>query len=107
MCVMSRYLYECAKGLLVVDTDIRWSIGSANSTIDKVYGVRHSIAVEVSRIQIPVPVFHSQGHMARVYLEEKVGSVGTLAIRQSAGWLTINLDYVFRRQEESHRLCSC
>ena len=34
MCVMSRDLYERAKGLLLVDTEIRWSIGSANSTMD-------------------------------------------------------------------------
>ena len=57
MCVMSRDLYERAKGLLPVDMEIRWSIGSANSTMDKVFGVCHSVAVEVGGIQIPVPVF--------------------------------------------------
>ena len=31
MCVMSRDLYERAKGLLPVDTEIRWSIGLANT----------------------------------------------------------------------------
>ena len=55
MCVMSRDLYERAKGLLPVDTEIRGSIGSANSTMDKVFGVCHSVAVEVGGIEIPVP----------------------------------------------------
>ena len=57
MCVMSRDLYERAKGLLPVDTEIRWSIGSANSTMDKVIGVCHSVAVEVGGIEILVPDF--------------------------------------------------
>ena len=61
MCVMSRELYECAKGLLPVDTEIRWSIGSANSTMDNVLGVYHSVAVEVGGIEIPVPVFTLEG----------------------------------------------
>ena len=38
MCVMSRDLYERAKGLLPVDTEMHWSIGLANSTMDKVFG---------------------------------------------------------------------
>ena len=57
MCVMIRDLYELAKGLLPVDMEIHWSIGSANSPMDKVFGVCHSVAVEVGRIEIPVPVF--------------------------------------------------
>ena len=61
MCMMSRDLYERAKGLLPVDTGIRWSIGSANSTMDKVFGVCHSVAVEVGGIEILVPVFILEG----------------------------------------------
>ena len=61
MCVMSRDLYERAKGLSPVDTKIRWSIGSANSTSDKVFGVCHYVAVEVGGIEIPVPVFILEG----------------------------------------------
>ena len=61
MCMMSGDLYERAKGLLPVDTEIRWSIGSANSTMDKAFGVCHSVAVEVGGIEIPVPVFILEG----------------------------------------------
>ena len=61
MCVMSRDLYERVKGLLPVDTEIRWSIGSANSTMDMVFGVCHSMAVEVGGIEIPLPVFILEG----------------------------------------------
>ena len=61
MCVMSRDLYEGAKGLLPVDTEIRWSIGSANLTMDKVFGLCHSVAVEVGGIESPVPVFILEG----------------------------------------------
>ena len=61
MCVMSRDLYERAKGLLPVDREIRWSISSANSTMDMVFGVCHSVAVEVGGIVIPVPVFILEG----------------------------------------------
>ena len=61
MCVMSRDLYKRTNGLLAVDMEIRWSIGSANSTMDKVSRVCHSVAVEVGRIEIPVPVFILKG----------------------------------------------
>ena len=61
MCVMSRDLYQRVKGLLPVDTEIRWSAGSANSTMDKVFGVCHSVTVEVNGIEIPVPVFILEG----------------------------------------------
>ena len=57
MSLMSRDLYERAKGLLLVDTEIRWPIVSANSTMDKVFRVCLSVAVEVGRIEIPVLVF--------------------------------------------------
>ena len=63
MCVMSRALDKRAKALLPVDTEIRWSIGSANSTMDKVFGVGHSVAVEVGGIDIPVPVFILEGSL--------------------------------------------
>ena len=58
---MSRDLYERAKGLLPVDREIHWSIGSANSTMDKVFRVCHSVAVEVGGIEIPVPVIILEG----------------------------------------------
>ena len=61
MCVMSRDLDKREKGLLPVDMEIRWSMGSANSTMDKAFGVCHSVAVVVGRIKIPVPVFILQG----------------------------------------------
>ena len=48
-------------GLLLVDMEICWSIGLANSTMDKVFWVCHSVAVEVGRIEIPVPVFILKG----------------------------------------------
>ena len=61
MCLMSRDLYERAKGLLPVDTEIHWSIGSGNSTMDKVFVVCHSVAVAVGGIKIRVPVFFLEG----------------------------------------------
>ena len=61
ICVISRDLLECAKGLLPVDAESCCSRGSANSTICKVFGVCHSVAVEVGRTYIPVPVFILQG----------------------------------------------
>ena len=67
ICMMSRDLYKRAKGLPPVDTDICWSIGLANSTRNKVLGVGHSVAVEVSGIEIPVPVFILQG-ASRVFI---------------------------------------
>ena len=69
MCMMSRDLYECAKGLLPVDTEIRWSIGSADSTMDKVCGVCHSVAVDVGGIVIPVAVFNLKGALQEFILE--------------------------------------
>ena len=68
MCVMSRDLYERAKELLPVDMEIRWSIGSANSTMDKVFGVCHSVAVELGGIEIPVPVFILEGALQEFIL---------------------------------------
>ena len=61
MCVKSQDLYERAKGLLPVKTEICWSIGSANLTMDKVFGVWDSVAVKVDRIEFPVPVFILKG----------------------------------------------
>ena len=80
-CVMSRDLYERAKGLLPVDTETRWFIGSANLTMDKVFGVYHCVAVEVGGNRDPGPSFHSRGRIAGVYLGEKVGSLGACTAR--------------------------
>ena len=68
MSVMSRDLYERVKGLLPVNTEIRWSIGSAFSTMDKVFGVCHSVAVEAGGIEIPVPVFILEGTLQEFIL---------------------------------------
>ena len=57
---MSQDLYGRAKGLLPVDREIRWSIGSANSTMDTVFGVCDSMAAEVGGIEIPVPILNLQ-----------------------------------------------
>ena len=61
ICVMSRDQYDRAKGMLLVDTEIHWSIGSASATMDKVFGVCHALAVKVGGIKIPVPVFILEG----------------------------------------------
>ena len=61
MCVMSHDLYEHVKWELLVKMQSRWSIGSANSTMDSAFGVCHSVAVEFCRIEIPVPVFILDG----------------------------------------------
>ena len=71
MCVLSQDLYERAKGLLPVDTEIHWSICSANLRMDKVFGVCHSLAVEVSGIEIPVPVFILEGASQEFILGRK------------------------------------
>ena len=56
MCVMSRHRYKREKGLLPVNMEICWSIGSVNSKMDKVFGVSHSVVVKVGGIEILVPV---------------------------------------------------
>ena len=61
ICVISRDSYARANGLLPVDMVIRWSIGSANSTMDTVFGVSHFVGVEVGGIEILVPVFILEG----------------------------------------------
>ena len=58
---MSRDLYERVKGFILVDTEIRWSIELTHSTMDEIFGVCHSVSVEVHRIEIPVPVFILEG----------------------------------------------
>ena len=68
MCVMSWDLCECAKGILPVDTDIHWTIGSANPTIDGDLGVCHSVTVEVGGIQISVPVIILAGALQEFIL---------------------------------------
>ena len=68
MCMMSRDLYERAKGLLLVNTEIRWSRGSANLTMHKVFEVSHSVAVEVGGIGILVPVFILEGTLQEFIL---------------------------------------
>src|SRR5205085_1606618 len=47
--------------LLPIDIDVSWSIGSANSTDDKVYGVCHSVMVDIGGVEIEVPVFILEG----------------------------------------------
>jgi hypothetical protein len=59
--VMSKGLWEQAQELLPIDTDICWSIGSANSTHGRVYRVCHSIMVDISGVEITGPVFVLEG----------------------------------------------
>jgi hypothetical protein len=58
---MSKGLWEQGQDLLPIDIDIRWSIGSANSTLDRVYGVCHSIIVDIGGVEITGPVFVLEG----------------------------------------------
>ena len=61
MNVMSKGLWERAQDLLSIDIDISWSIGSANSTHDRVYGICHAVAVDIGGVEITVPVFVFEG----------------------------------------------
>jgi hypothetical protein len=61
MNVMSKGLWGQAQDLLPIGTDIRWSIGSANSMHDQVYGVCHSVMVDISGMEKIGPVFVLEG----------------------------------------------
>ena len=61
MNVMSKGLWERAQDLLSIDIDISWSIGSANSTHDRVYSICHTVAVDIGEVEIMVPVFVLEG----------------------------------------------
>ena len=76
MLVLSRDLHQCAKGLLPVDTEISWSIGSANLRMDNIFGVFHSSAVQVGRIEISVPVFILEGASQEFNLSRTWDSLG-------------------------------
>ena len=57
MCVMSRKLWQELEDELPIDRDIAWSIGSANATRDRVYGVCHSVSVNIGGVEVNVPIF--------------------------------------------------
>src|SRR5437588_10904420 len=56
MNVMSKELWERTQDLLPIDIDVSWSIGSVNSTHDKVYGVCHSLMMDIGGVELEVPV---------------------------------------------------
>ena len=57
MCVMSKRLWDELQDKLPIDRDVTWSIGSANATRDRVYGVCHSVSVNVRGVEVDVPIF--------------------------------------------------
>ena len=71
LCVISHHPSERTKGLPPVDTEIRWSIGSAKSTMDRVFGVSHSVAVEMDGIKILIPVFILESKLQEFILWRK------------------------------------
>ena len=57
MCVMSKKLWQELEDELSIDQDIALSIGSANATRDRVFGVCHSINVDIGVVDVNVPIF--------------------------------------------------
>ena len=57
ICVMSKRLWNELQDELPIAWDVDWSIGSANATRDRVYGVCHSVSVNVRGVEINVPIF--------------------------------------------------
>ena len=57
MCVMSKRLRDELQDELPIDRDVAWSIGSASATRDQVYGVCHSVSVNVGGVEVDVPIF--------------------------------------------------
>ena len=57
MCVMSKKLWKTLEEDIPIDTDIQWSIGSANATQDRVFGVCHSVAVDIVGVEIRLLIF--------------------------------------------------
>jgi len=57
MFVMSKKLWKRLEEDLPIDNDVQWSIGSANATQDRVYGVCHSVCIDIGGVEIKVPVF--------------------------------------------------
>jgi hypothetical protein len=57
MYAMSKTFWQELEDHLLIDCEIRWSIGSADATLDLVYGVRHSVAIDIGGIQIRFPIF--------------------------------------------------
>ena len=57
MCVMSKRLWDDLQDELHIDRDVTWSIGSANATRDRVYGVCHSVSMDVGGVEVDVPIF--------------------------------------------------
>src|SRR5205085_2833534 len=57
MCVMSRTLWERLEQELSIDREVSWSIGSTNATKDRVFGLCHSVLIDVGGVEVEVPVF--------------------------------------------------
>jgi hypothetical protein len=61
MCVMSKDLWHQLRGVLPMDMDIRCSIGSANATHNRVFGVCHAVGIDIGGVEITIPVFVLEG----------------------------------------------
>jgi len=57
MCVMSKKLWQELEEELPIDKDIAWSISSANAPRDRVFGVCHSVSVNIGGVDVNVPIF--------------------------------------------------
>ena len=54
-------LWEALENDLPIDRQASWSIGSANATRNRVYGLCHSVSINVGGVQVEVPVFVMEG----------------------------------------------
>jgi len=61
MCVMSKTLWKRLEEELPIDRYAAWSIGSANATKDCVFGLCHSVSINVGGIEVNVLVFLMEG----------------------------------------------
>ena len=56
-CVMSNRLWDELQDELPINRDVAWSIGFANTTRDQVYGICHSVSVNVGGVEVDAPIF--------------------------------------------------
>ena len=61
MCVMSKTLWKRLENELPIDRYAAWMIGSANATKDRVFGLCHSVSIDVGGVEVDVPVFVMEG----------------------------------------------
>ena len=57
ICVLSKKLWNELQDEIPIDRDVAWSIGSAKATRNLVYGVCHSVSVNVGGVEVDVPIF--------------------------------------------------